>query len=154
VAIGVFSRRVEETVLTSRLAAGLFAGLAATAAYDAVRLLLRLSGIIGFDPFLTQPIFGQLITGAPLESPAAIAAGWLYHLWNGVGFALMYTLVAGPANPLYALGWALFLEIAWLTALPSALNFTLRPDLIAVSLIGHTAYGLTLGLLSRRWAKL
>jgi len=154
VAIGVYARRIDEPVLTNRLAIGAAAGIFATAAYDLARLLLRVSGLIGFDPFLTHPIFGSLITGAPLTSPVALTAGWAYHLWNGVGFAVMYTLMAGPAHLFYALGWALFLEIAWLTALPSALNFTLRPDLIAVSLIGHTFYGLTLGVLARRWIRL
>jgi len=154
IAIGVYAHRIDEPVLTGRLAVGALAGLAATAAYDLVRLLLRWSGAIGFDPFITHPIFGQLITGAPLTSSVALAAGWAYHVWNGVGFAVMYTLIAGPALPIYAIGWALFLEIAWLTALPSALNFTLRPDLILVSLIGHTAYGIVLGLIAHRWIRL
>lgn len=154
IAIGVYAHRIDEPVLTGRLVVGALAGLAATAAYDLVRLLLRWSGAIGFDPFITHPIFGQLITGAPLTSSVALAAGWAYHVWNGVGFAVMYTLIAGPALPIYALGWALFLEIAWLTALPSALNFTLRPDLILVSLIGHTAYGIVLGLIAHRWIRL
>ena len=154
IAIGVYAHRIDEPVLTGRLVVGALAGLAATAAYDLVRLLLRWSGAIGFDPFITHPIFGQLITGSPLTSSVALAAGWAYHVWNGVGFAVMYTLIAGPALPVYAIGWALFLEIAWLTALPSALNFTLRPDLILVSLIGHTAYGIVLGLIAHRWIRL
>jgi hypothetical protein len=151
--LGIYARRVDERLFLNRLIVGAWAGLAATGAYDLVRLGLRASGVIGFDPFRTHPIFGMLITGQPLGSSTALAAGWAYHLWNGVGFAMMYTLVAGPAHPAYALGWAMLLEVAWLTALPSALSFQLNPDLLLVSLVGHTAYGLALGLVARRFVQ-
>lgn len=151
--IGIYARRIDEQLVLNRLLVGAWAGLAATGAYDLVRLLLRFSGAIGFDPFLTHPIFGMLITGRPLASSIAVAAGWGYHLWNGVGFAVMYTLIAGPAHFGYAVGWAMLLEVAWLTALPSTLNFQLNPDLLLVSLVGHAAYGVTLGLLARRFIR-
>lgn len=151
--IGIYARRIDEQLVLNRLLVGAWAGLAATAAYDLVRLALRLSGAIRFDPFRTHPIFGMLITGQPEASSAALAAGWGYHLWNGVGFAVMYTLVAGPAHPGYALGWAMLLEVAWLTALPSTLNFQLNPDLLLVSLVGHAAYGVVLGVLARRFIR-
>jgi hypothetical protein len=47
----------------------------------------------------------------------------------------------------------MLLEVAWLTALPSTLNFQLNPDLLLVSVVGHTAYGITLGLLARRFIR-
>jgi hypothetical protein len=63
----------------------------------------------------------------------------------------MYTLVAGPARWWYAVVWALFLEIGWLLALPSTLQFRLNLALVALSLIGHLAYGITLGLIARKY---
>ena len=39
--------------------------------------------------------FGVLITGRPESDPAAVAAGWIYHFWNGISFATMYVLIAG-----------------------------------------------------------
>ncbi|HLA76604.1 MAG TPA: hypothetical protein VJU18_03385, partial [Vicinamibacteria bacterium] len=94
VLVGIYARRIEEALFLNRLLIGAGAGLAATGAYDIARLALRASGAIGFDPFRTHPIFGMLITGQPLTSPTALAVGWAYHLWNGIGFAIMYTLVA------------------------------------------------------------
>lgn len=149
--LGVWAKRVQEQVFLNRLIVGFWAGWLATFAYDGIRYLLWVTNLIGFDPFKTHPIFGWMITGMPIESSTAIIAGWAYHFWNGFGFAIMYTLLLGPAHWLYAVGWALFLEIAWLTALPSAANLTLNPDLIVVSIIGHTAYGVVLGLLAKRY---
>ena len=112
---------------------------------------MQLTNMIGFDPFKTHPIFGWMITGYPIESSIAIISGWAYHFWNGFSFAIMYTLLAGPAKIYYAVLWALFLEIAWLTALPSALNLTMKMDLIIVSIVGHIAYGLVLGKLAIKY---
>ena len=153
VLLGIYARRIDEALFLNRLLVGAWAGLAATGAYDIARLALRATGAIGFDPFRTHPIFGMLITGQPLTSSTALAVGWAYHLWNGIGFAIMYPLVAGPAHPGYALAWAMLLEVAWLTALPSTLNFQLNPDLLLVSVVGHTAYGISLGLLARRFIR-
>lgn len=150
-ALGVIARKIDRPVFLNRLVVGAWGGLVATFAYDLVRLALWRSRLFDFNPFISHPIFGEMITGYPLESATAIVVGWAYHFWNGVGFGIMYTLFAGRAHWLYALAWALFLEIAWLTALPSVLSFRLNPALIWLSMIGHTAYGIVLGLLARRY---
>lgn len=152
-ALGVVARRINETTFLDRLVVGSWAGLVATLAYDGVRWMLRLVGAIHFDPFLSHPVFGMLITGLPETSRTAILVGWLYHFWNGFGFGVMYTLVAGRAAWGYAILWALFLEFAWLTALPSVLSFKLNGELIALSVIGHLAYGAVLGLLAQRFIR-
>lgn len=151
--VGVIARRINGGVLFNRLAVGMWAGLVATLAYDAVRWLLLQVGVINFDPYLSHPVFGMLITGLPESSLTAIVVGWLYHFWNGFAFGVMYTLVAGPAAWGYAVIWALFLEVAWLTALPSVLSFRLNTGLITMSLIGHFAYGVVLGLLAQRFIR-
>ena len=150
-ALGIFAHRVDETVFLNRLTVGAWGGLVATFAYDLIRYLMWVTNLINFDPFLSHPAFGEMITGMPEETMTAIIVGWAYHFWNGIGFGIMYTLVAGPAHWIYALLWALFLEIGWLTALPAAMEFQLNPQLVLVSLIGHGAYGVVLGLLARRF---
>jgi len=149
--LGVLAHRIHRSVFLNRLVVGAWAGLVATVAYDAIRGVLLLIGVIGFDPYLSHPVFGMLITGQPETSPIAILIGWLYHYWNGIGFGIMYTLVAGNASWLYAIVWALALEIAWLTALPSVLSFHLNAGFIVMSLVGHLAYGAVLGLLAVRY---
>ena len=151
--LGVVAYRVDEEVFLNRLITGAWGGLVATLAYDLIRYVLWKGGVFSFNPFLSHPIFGMLITGYPMESVTATVIGWTYHFWNGFGFGIMYTLVAGRARWYYAVVWAMFLEIGWLTALPSTLHFKLNPELIALSLIGHGAYGIALGLIARRFIK-
>ena len=151
--LGIFAHRINEVVFLNRLAVGCWVGLVATFAYDVIRVPIRLSGLITFNPFFTNQLFGQIITGYPATSTVAIVIGWLYHYWNGFGFGLMYTLVAGPASWYYGLVWALFLEVGWLLALPPILHFTLILDFVTVSLVGHAAYGIVLGGLSHRFVK-
>lgn len=152
-ALGVYARRINEPVFLNRLFVGAWAGLLATFAYDGIRYVLWQANVFSFNPFISHPIFGTLITGLAESTTTAIVVGWAYHFWNGIGFGIMYTLVAGRARWWYAIVWALFLEIGWLTALPSALNFSLNRELVALSLIGHTAYGIVLGLLARRFIR-
>jgi hypothetical protein len=149
-ALGAIAQRINQPVFLDRLIVGAWGGLVATFAYDLTRLGLWQSGLIDFDPFLSHPIFGSMITGLAETTSTAIIVGWAYHFWNGFGFGIIYTLVAGPANWGYALLWALFLEAGWLTALPSILEFRLNPQLIVVSLIGHAAYGMALGFVAQK----
>lgn len=145
--------RVEDRLFLDRLATGAWAGLVATLCYDLIRYLIWAGGIVSYNPFVSHPIFGRLITGYPEETAMALLVGWAYHFWNGIGFGIMYTLVAGSASWYYALAWAMFLEIAWLTALPSILQFKLNPQYVSLSVIGHGAYGVALGVLSQRFIK-
>jgi hypothetical protein len=150
---GIVADRINEPVLLNRLITGAWAGLVATVAYDLIRAGLWGSGIIDFNPFLSHPGFGRLITGLPEHTPTAIAVGWAYHFWNGVGFGIMYTVVVGRARWWYGLVWALILELAWITALPSVLALKLNIAYLAVSVIGHGAYGVVLGLLAQRFVR-
>lgn len=149
--LGIRARRVHAHVFLDRLVVGLWAGLVATLAYDCIRYPLWKSGLFTFNPFASHPLFGELITGYPAGTWTSFVVGWLYHFWNGFGFAVMYTLIAGPARWWYAVIWALLLEVAWLTALPSVTGLTIGGQSVAVSLIGHGVYGVVLGLLARRF---
>lgn len=151
--LGIIAARIDARVFLDRLIVGAWGGIAATLAYDAIRLLIRAGNLISFNPFQTHPAFGRLITGLPETDLMAIVVGWAYHFWNGFGFGIMYTLIAGNARWVYALVWAMFLEIGWLTALPSTFQLRLNPEVVAVSFIGHGAYGIALGLIAQRFIR-
>jgi hypothetical protein len=151
--LGIVGYRIREYVFFNRLVVGAWGGLVATLAYDLSRYLLWTGGIFSYNPFLSHPIFGNLITGQPTTSLTAIIVGWAYHFWNGFGFGIMYTLIAGPAHWSYAFLWAMCLEIGWLTTLPSILPLKLNSEWVAISLTGHGVYGVVLGLISQRFIK-
>ena len=152
-ALGVIAYRIREPVFLRRLLTGSWAGLVATGAYDLIRWLLRVSGIISFNPFLSHPVFGRLITGLPETTQTSIVVGWAYHFWNGFGLGLMYTLLLGNVRWYYAMVWATILEFAWLATLPSVLQLKVTPAFIVVGFVGHAAYGAVLGILAERFAK-
>ena len=151
--LGVIAKRIDQRVFLNRLVTGAWAGIVATLCYDAIRYVIWATGLISFNPFLSHPIFGRLMTGQAETTSIAKAVGWAYHFWNGFGFGIMYTLVAGCARWYYALIWATFLEIGWLITLPSTLHFTLNSQFVVVSFIGHGAYGVVLGRLSQRYIR-
>jgi len=135
-----------------RIRAGIAAGAAGLAAYDLVRYLVYRSKVLDYDPFHAIPILGSLITGEPAITSSAVFAGWLYHLWNGFSFAVIYVLIAGPARWLWGVGWAMILEIGMLLTYPSFLAIQASVPFIAISIIGHAAYGAAIGITSRRLA--
>ena len=151
--LGILAARINECVFLDRLVVGAWGGLTATLAYDALRVSIRAANLISFDPFQTHPAFGRLITGLPETDTTAVLVGWAYHFWNGFGFGIMYTLVAGNARWVYALVWAMFLEIGWLTALPGLFQLRLSSEAVAVSFIGHAVYGIVLGLIAQRYIR-
>src|SRR5205085_11488656 len=110
-------------------------------------------GIFNTNPFLSHPVFGRLITGLAEATPTAQIVGWGYHFWNGFAFGIMYTLVVGRGRWWYALIWATFLEIGWLSALPSVLELRPNVELVIMSLIGHAVYGVGLGLIAEKYIR-
>lgn len=136
-----------------RFRAGVIAGFLGLIAYDLVRLTIYKSGIIPWFPFHAIPRLGSLMTGEPPEARASIIAGWLYHVWNGFSFAIIYALVAGPATWFWGLAWAMMLEIGMLMSYPTFLAVKDDWRFRTVSIIGHIAYGIVIGLTVRRLAR-
>lgn len=136
-----------------RLRAGIIAGALGLLAYDAVRFAIYSSGLLSFYPFHALPRLGSLMTGEPPEAAAAIFAGWLYHIWNGFNFAIIYALVAGPAAWGWGVAWAMMLEIGMLLSYPTFLQVKDDWAFRLVSLIGHIVYGAVIGLTVRRLAR-
>jgi hypothetical protein len=130
---------------------GVAIGLAATAAYDASRLLLTTALPLRVRPFETLYLFGHAILGAEAAPGAALAAGTAYHLLNGVAFSVAYCLVLGGRRWTYGVAWALALEAAMLAVYPGLLDLRgIRGEFTLVSMAGHLAFGTTLGVLGQR----
>jgi hypothetical protein len=136
-----------------RFRAGIVGGAAALLAYDGIRFGIYSLNIFEFYPFQSHRIFGYLITGQPASSQAAAISGWLYHFWNGFSFAVIYALIAGPARWYWGWVWAMVLETAMLFTYPTLLDIGLNAGFVAVSLIGHTAFGVALGLTVSRMVR-
>jgi len=147
------SRWGQKHVFVNRLIGGLIAGVAGLAAYNLVRLLILFSGQVPFNPFRPIEVYGLLILDRYEDTTLTKAVGWGFHIWNGLSFALMYTLAVGPGHLLWGLGWAMLLEIAMLATYPTIFHLTMNWPFITVSLVGHVAYGLAIGATARRVVK-
>lgn len=151
VALYVWARSLPHRWLAERIWAGSWIGFAGTLAYDGIRYLIAVTGIFSFDPFRIIHMLGALITTEPPTEPVAIAAGWTYHFWNGMNFATMYVLVAGRGRWPLALAWAMCLEVLMMATYPGVFAISQWDvGFVSVSMIGHVAYGVTLGVLAQR----
>src|SRR5262249_50092417 len=140
---------------------GAAAGGAGIVAYDLSRWLLVHFGHFQFKPFdafytFGQAMFGQAILGPGHPSWVTLAVGVAFHLINGVGFAMAYTVWAGHRGPLAGMVFALFLQLAMVAVYPSWLRIQMLGEFLEVSMLGHMAYGAAVGatsryLLARQW---
>ena len=131
------------------LAGGLWAGGLATLAYDVVRVPIAVSGI---PVFKAISYFGTVLLGYDKPNIWSEAAGWLYHLSNGLSFALMYLALIKRPGAVTAMMWGVALEAAMLLT-PYAEVFGYQRDarFIAISLGAHAVYGIVLWLALRQW---
>jgi hypothetical protein len=144
----------DRPLVKAQLMTGIAAGIAATATYDLTRLLLTELGQLDFYPFETFKIFGQLILGESAPKALTFAVGTTYHLLNGVAFAVSYCFLLGGRNWKYGILWALGLEAAMLAIYPGWLDLeAVMQEFVTVSVLGHVAYGTTLGVVSQERLK-
>jgi hypothetical protein len=153
VALLVGSGRGREDVFLNRMWGGLIAGAAGLLAYDGIRWLILLTDLVPFNPFRAIEVYGLLILDQYEDTFLTKTVGWAFHLWNGLSFALMYTLAVGRGRVLWALGWGMILEISMLATYPSIFRLVLDWAFVGVSLTGHVAYGLALGVVAKRLVK-
>lgn len=153
VVAGVLWRRAagpERAELGRFLRVGCVSGVLATAAYDVSRfILIEMTGI-EFWPFDIFQVFGQALVGADQTGLAIEALGFAYHLANGVGFALAYTLLLGQRGVWAGIGWALVLEAMMVTIYPGWLGMRALDEFLQVSIVGHLVYGSVLGVTAQR----
>lgn len=133
-------------LLADWLVRGAIWGLVATACYDVVRpIFVRLLGL-PFDPFGAVYTFGYFITGLPVDDPRALAAGWLYHVWNGVSFGMMFAVLRPYGGPWAGLAWGLGLQVFMTLTYPEVFQIRLdTPGFLPTSIFGHGVWGLVLG---------
>ncbi|MDR6226828.1 hypothetical protein [Desmospora profundinema] len=144
------SRPAERTRLHHAVKAGLVAGVLATLAYDASRfLLIRWTGI-QFWPFDIFLIFGQSLVGTGYNGWWVEILGVGFHLANGVGFAMAYTIAFGHKGIRGGIVWALILETMMVSVYPGWLGLKALDEFLSVSIFGHIIYGIVLGDVSKR----
>lgn len=130
-------------------AAGVLAGVGATAAYDATKYLLSIGVTTAFNPFEAIRAFGRLLAG-PASSPAlVIVAGATFHLLNGISFGVAYAFLFSRRGLWSGIGWGLFLELFQLTLFPGWLDIRAYREFIQISAAAHLVYGATLSVVSR-----
>ena len=150
VAVSVTLRRDQQQLFLARLRAGLIAGVFGTAAYDVSRWSVEVTHLTNTQSFVAIRAFGTGLTGRDPSSTGALAAGWAFHVVNGLGFALAYLFVAAGRQWWLAIGYALVLEAFLVGIYPGWLGLTLTGEFLSVSIIGHVAYGVVLGLVASR----
>jgi hypothetical protein len=133
----------------TRVWAGARAGVPALLAYDVSRMAIVRVADLGMNPFEAIPLFGQLLVGAGAPSLATSVVGVAFHAANGIGFGIAYTVVAGERGPVAGVLWGLGLEAAMLTFYPGWLDIRAVQEFVSVSILGHVAYGATLGWVAR-----
>lgn len=132
-----------------RLAGGLWAGCVATLAYDVVRVPLVHAGL---PVFKAISYFGTVLAGEPAPSLASEAAGWAYHLSNGVSFGLMYAAIIPSPGLVSAVAWGLVLEaVMLLTPYAEVFGYQRDAKFMAITIGAHAVYGLGLWWGLRRW---
>jgi hypothetical protein len=149
------SSRTERKIIRAKTITGMSAGVIATGAYDLSRLLIVKLFNIPLNPFKAIPVFGQLIIGANSSGSAVLIWGILYHLLNGILFALAYCFLFGNRNWKWGIAWAMCLEIAMFSIYPSWLHLqAVMQEFTIVSISGHLVYGSVLGLFCNRFLKI
>jgi uncharacterized protein DUF6789 len=136
-------------IIRRRVLAGAVAGLLATLAYDVSRYVVVKAFPLVIWPFDVFPIFGQLLIG-PASKKVLYVVGWLYHLVNGTGFAVCFAVLVRRPGILSGLLFAGVLEFLMISLYPSWLGLKAYGEFLSVSVVGHTAYGLVLGLVAKR----
>ncbi|MBI4580891.1 MAG: hypothetical protein HY718_14380 [Planctomycetes bacterium] len=144
------------TRLHNRLLAGAAAGFLATFGLEAVRAtsfhvfegmpgdLPRLLGVLLLDRFMLGP------------SLMSDVVGWMYHFWNGACFGIIFATMFGRTSILWALVYGQLIGLGFLLS-PAVKSLGIgfmgwnMPSMPVTVVLAHLAYGLVLGLLSRRW---
>ncbi len=131
------------------LRVGLVAALVATAAYDLSRYVLVRSTPLTFWPFEAFAVFGQALLATTSQSVWVGALGFAFHVMNGVGFGIAYTVAVARPSVLSGVLWALFLEVLMVTIYPGWLDVRVMDEFLGVSMVGHLVYGGVLGGMAR-----
>jgi hypothetical protein len=156
VAFGVVWQRQDPAArsrLGSRVVVGLGAGVVALVVYDLTKWVLGRLDPSPFDPFGAITTFGVLLAGPAAGDGTIVAAGVGYHVLNGVLFGVAFSVLFGHRGTIAGVAWGLFLELFQSTLYPGWLDIRFYAEFLGISVLGHVAYGATLGYLCQRWLR-
>lgn len=136
--------------LKTRFKVGLISGIFATLAYDLSRYLLVTLTPMTVWPFEAFMVFGQAFIGEEVRGPGVFLLGVIYHVINGLTFAIAYTFAFAHKGVWAGLAWALTLEVLMLTIYPGWLQIDQIGQFVGMSFFGHVFYGLVLGYTARK----
>jgi hypothetical protein len=153
-AIGGLGRPAARARLRAHILVGVAVGIIAVASYDVTKAVLSQLDPSPFNPFEVTKVFGRLLLGDGASPEAVVAAGWAFHLTNGVTFAIAYALLLardGDMSRLRGLvtgiAWGLLLESFQLAIYPGWLNVRFLDEFRQISFLSHVVFGAVLGLL-------
>lgn len=129
---------------------GVLSAVAALIAYDGTRLVVSEALAYEVGPFEALPHFGAGLVGDSASSSAQWVAGSLFHVANAITFAVAYTIWAGRRGVVAGVVFGLGLEAAMLGFYPAWLQIPNMREFASMSIVGHIAYGATLGVLAKR----
>ncbi len=135
--------------MKKRALVGLLTGLLATGVYDLFRWVVVTVFHYTFWPFDIFFVFGRAMAGDSLPRGTEIFLGVIYHYINGIFFAIAYAILLAPSGWWTGILWALGLEALMLSIYPGWLHIQAFDEFLSVSMLGHVAYGLVLGNVSR-----
>ncbi len=138
-------------LLKRRALAGTIGGVAAIFAYDGIRLGLVKFFHFTFWPFDIFAVFGRALLGADAPDAAKIIAGVLFHCVNGIGFGVAFAFLWKAPTIWKGIAWGLFLECCMITLYPGWLHVKFMEEFVSVSIVGHLAYGVVLGSVTKRY---
>jgi hypothetical protein len=133
---------------------GAVAGMLATIPLEVVRL----AGFhFGYMPGNLPRLMGVLLLDRFAEGPSTASdiAGWIYHVWNGAGFGIIYAVLLGTRRRWLGALYGLLIGIGFMVSpvvkslgvgyfgLQSSYGFPVTVTL------AHLGFGLALGFLAR-----
>ncbi len=139
-----------KTRVVQQVKVGLVAGVGGLVVYDLVRWSVVWVTGVSINLFEAFPVFGELLVGSGASTGAVWAAGVGYHVFNGLGFAVFFSIFWGRKGVIAGVGWAFLLEIATLLVYPGWLDIRAKGEFTVVSMAGHVGYGLAIGYICKR----
>ena len=135
---------------------GLRSGIVALITYDLARLGWVWATGASVNPFDALPLFGAGLVGETAPVWGRWTAGVLFHVANGLGFAIAFVLLFRErANVWWGVAWGLALEVLVLALYPAWLQLDAIRKFATMSVFGHVIYGGTLGATAKRqWDRL
>lgn len=131
--------------IASNVRIGVISGASGLLVYDTSRLLLYSTNVVETHPFEAFNIFGLGIIGTEYSGALTLSAGVIFHVLNGILFAIAFTFAIKKLDWKSGLLAGLGLELAMLAFYPKWLGISNMADFTLMSVIGHSGYGLAVG---------